>query len=76
MTAPEPTRTIVVNGSPIHNRCADGRACEEVTARLAAVDKARREGIVNEPAVERILAQARRLADAHQHGADENGRTS
>lgn len=51
---------------PRHMRCRDGAACEEVVARVAAADVARRQGCTEH--AEQLLATARRIAGVHDWG--------
>ena len=51
---------------PLARRCADGRGCVEVVARLEAADVARRIGEIE--AAEKLRAAAAKYAEIHNHG--------
>lgn len=53
------------------NRCADGRACVEVTSRLHAADLAKRTGYPEH--ADRLRTTAATFAEAHHYGTPRRG---
>jgi hypothetical protein len=53
----------------VHERCAAGRPCVEVVARLVAADKADRLG--DKPAADKLRATAKKHAAVHGYGSDD-----